>query len=115
MNPRDIGKKDREILDLVMSQVSIHKKWGEKHRCTCNMCSSHQKMGLTIQQIESLICEMKRLQEKHPKATVIFDIDTNRVEIRYPLPTDFHGFKIKLNPTLEVDEWYFYGPDANQG
>lgn len=45
--------------------------------------------NLTIQELEILIVSMKEAQTEHPKAKVLFDMDTNEIKITYPFPKDF--------------------------
>ena len=54
-------------------------------------------MKIGIEQCESLLREMNRLKEEHPKADVYFDGE--EIRITYSLPRDFERLKgIIRNP-----------------
>ncbi len=43
------------------------------------------KRSLTKQQLEFILGQIKYLEKDHPKAEIIYDIESNRVIITYPL------------------------------
>lgn len=61
----------------------------------------------TLEYLEEIVLpEMRSLQEAHPKANIIFNADTNRIDITYPLPADFRKLqKIEyLGPSIDAPE-----------
>lgn len=43
---------------------------------------------LTIEQMEHFLIKMKKIQEEHPKAKILYDAENVRINITYPLPRD---------------------------
>jgi|GEM_PF-3627054 len=55
------------------------------------------KEEYTINEIEILLSEMRRIQNENPKAKVIYDTQREKIYISFPLPSDFtkiRGFKL---------------------
>ena len=48
---------------------------------------------LTINDLKFILVEMEGLQEEHPKAKVIYDIERMRMYVTYPLPNDLKNLK----------------------
>ncbi len=57
---------------------------------------------LKVEQLEMIIGEMKHLKSEHPKATISYDTEKNRINITYPLPNDFW----KLS-NIEISQKHF--------
>lgn len=47
----------------------------------------------TLNQLKLVIGQMETLQAQHPKARVLFEFESNRILITYPLPEDFYTIK----------------------
>ena len=44
---------------------------------------------MTSGRMEEIFKEMKRIEVEHPKATVLYDYESQRINITYPLPKDY--------------------------
>lgn len=47
---------------------------------------------LTIENLEIILSEMKKIKDDHPKAKLYYDHDDNEIKIVYPLPSNLGNF-----------------------
>ena len=63
-----------------------------------------------ISELEIVIAQMRELQAQHPKATITFNSDLDRVHVSYPLPNNYWEIQkvefLEKKPLLKNDgDW----------
>ena len=60
-----------------------------------------RKEEYTIEELEFLLREMRKLQNENPKAKILYDIERERIYITFPLPKDFKEIQgLKLSKII---------------